>query len=596
MEPEASKSLAVTRAVIGLVQAVALYAIYHALKTKSWPATDLFVQAPLLLVATYLPLVFLFGLGAIRRRTLLIWAAAVVVLTVGLAVHDIARSGTSAVATAGIFDGDHPFGGPSFTLWILVSTFLFIGQSLVTAGDRDRHAIARYPLYFDVAWKLALQLLLAGMFVGLFWLILVLGAQLLKLVEITVLTRLIDRAWFSIPVTTLALSTAIHLTDVRSSMIEGTRTLILIVLSWLLPGIAIIAGVFLLALPFTGLEPLWRTSHAGFILLAVAVAFIVLINAIHRDGTADGESPRLLKVAKMLAMIELVPVVALAAVAVELRVRQYGWTVDRVYAAAVTFAVAFHAAGYFAALVRRRAWPGPFERCNVFGAFVTIAIILLLSSPIGDPARIAVSSQVAALKSGKIPPGKFDFMFLRWQGERYGAEALAALAANPGSDTVKDGVAQAQRSLSRWDRGSVMPSETEFASMVTVYPAGRSLPQSFVAQQEKWPEHAYAAEPLCLRSRTAHCDVILVDLDGDGVDEIMLADTDGYATPYVFKIDGGGVWRLIGNLPLNFSCPGMRDALRAGQFTTTPSPWKDLSIQGKTFRIGPPLLNSANCP
>lgn len=595
MEPESPKSLAITRAAIGLVQAAALYAIYHALKTKSWPAADLLVQAPLLLITSYLPLVFLFGLGAIRRPTMLIWGAAVALLMSGLAVYDIARSGTAVVATVGVFEGDHPFGGPSLTLWLLVSAMLFIGQSLVMAGDRDRTVIARYPLYFDVAWKLALQLLLAGMFVGLFWLILVLGAQLLKLVDITILDTLIERAWFSIPVTTLALSTAIHLTDVRSSMIEGTRTLVLIVLSWLLPGIAVIAGIFLAALPFTGLEPLWRTSHAGFILLAVGVAFIVLVNAIHRDGAQDSQSPRLLKAAKLLAMLELVPIVVLATVALELRVRQYGWTVGRVYAVVAAFLVAFHAAGYFTSVVRPGTRFHVLERCNVFGAFVTVGVGLLLSSPIGDPARIAVSSQVAALKSGRISPEKFDFMFLRWEGERYGRDALAALAANPGSDAIKDGVARAQRSQGRWESVTA-PTDAEFASNVTVYPDGRALPQSFVLQPEKWPSATPRVPPLCLQNRAKRCDAIIVDLNGDGTDEIILSDGETFSPPYIFKIDNDGVWRVAGELELQLNCPGVRDALRAGQFAVTPSRWKDLTIMGRAFRIGPPLPNASNCP
>ncbi|HTJ64071.1 MAG TPA: DUF4153 domain-containing protein [Alphaproteobacteria bacterium] len=599
MEPESSKSLGVTRAAIGLVQAVALYALYHAARTKSWPATEPLIQAPLLLVSSMLPLVFLFGLGSIRRRTLSMWSAAAALLMIGLAVHDIARSAGAVVVSEWFLDEGHAFSAPSSTLWFLSAIFLFIGQSLVTAGDRDGKPIAHYPFYFDAAWKLALQLLLSGLFVGLFWLILALGNQLLKLVQITVLDTLIDRAWFSIPVTTLALSTAIHLTDVRASMIEGTRTLVLIVLSWLLPGIALIVGIFLAALPFTGLQPLWRTSHAGFILLAVASAFIVLINAIHRDGAHNGAPHRLLKATKIVAMIELAPIVALAAVAIELRVGQYGWTVGRVYAAAIAVLVGFHAAGYLASMLRRGMGPSVLERCNVLGAFVTVGIILLLSSPFGDPARIAVSSQVAALKSGKIPPDKFDFKFLRWQGERYGQDALAALAADPGTDpATKDRVLQAQRSESRGN-GGTPPTEPEFAASVTVYPAGRALPKSFVAQQDKWPENAQAVEPRCLSGSSVNCEAVLVDLDGDGVDEIVLADADGtadYGYTYVFKIDDGGVWRLAGDLRLNFGCPGVRDALRAGQFSATPSPWKDFSILGRAFRIGPPLPNPTNCP
>jgi len=145
-------------------------------------------------------------------------------------------------------------------------------------------------------------------------------------------------------------------------------------------------------------------------------------------------------------------------------------------------------------------------------------------------------------------------------------------------------------------RADVVSAESERIADVTVYPEGRSLPASFPAQRDKWPSDMGYIGLQCLRNRGVHCDAILADLDGDGTDEIILTDTANYSGSYVFKIDDTGVWRIEGSIQLGLACPGVRDALRAGQFTVTPSRWKDLTIMGKTFRIGPPLPNASNCP
>jgi len=510
---------------------------------------------------------------------------------IGLARHDVIR----LPAIEGGRDGNlfaFYVGAPSATLIAFSLIGVFIAQSLITAAEADRKSLASYPTYFDAAWKLELQIVLAVVFVGLFWLLLWLGAALLALIKIEFLRRLIGHAWFSMPVTTLALSAAIHLTDVRASIISGMRSLVHIVLSWLLPMIAVIVGIFLVSLPVTGLDPLWRTSHAGALLLTVAAVLIVLINAIYRDGTAEQAAPRVLRICGSLACVELVPIVGIAALAVGLRVGQHGWSVDRVFAAAATIVAAFYAVGYIVALVRRGPWLRGLERWNVLASFVILGTMLALLTPIGDPARVAVSSQVALLKSGRIAPDQFDYGYLRWHGERYGREALETLAFSEGSDAaIRTGADRALHATNMWDNKSIAPpTSAELAAAITVYPAGRSLPDTFL--QQKWPTDQQWNRPPCLSNKTARCDAFLVDLDGDGREEVVLSDA---ARAVVFKIDDTGVWRTVGQLSTNLTCASVRDAMHAGQVTTQPSSWKELNIAGRTFRIVPSLLESSNC-
>ena len=85
--------------------------------------------------------------------------------------------------------------------------------------------------------------LLSALFVGVFWGVLWLGAALFNLIGIDAIEKLIEHRWFWIPATTLSLSVAIHLTDVRAGLVRGTRTLVLVLLSWLLPLMTITATV-----------------------------------------------------------------------------------------------------------------------------------------------------------------------------------------------------------------------------------------------------------------------------------------------------------------------------------------------------------------
>src|SRR5208282_3310378 len=138
-------------------------------------------------------------------------------------------------------------------------------------------------------------------FVGVFWGVLYLGAALFNLIGIDAIEKLIEHRWFAIPATALAFSAAVHLTDVRAGLVRGTRTLVLVLLSWLLPLMAIIAAGFLASLLFTGLEPLWKTRFAAGYLLTAAGILVILINTAFQDGDAARRPTAILRYAGSLA-------------------------------------------------------------------------------------------------------------------------------------------------------------------------------------------------------------------------------------------------------------------------------------------------------
>ena len=304
---------------IGLVQGLLLYLLYTAAQHRVWPASAPLLFAPLVMLGVLLPVIAISALGRMPRPALLRWIGAAFVVIALLAMYDIWRR-------LGLHEGLRPT--PSGALSVCLAAGCFIAHALVLAGTREHRRIASYAAYFDVAWTLGLQIAFSLLFVGAAWLVLQLGAALFDLVKLDFLSKTMREAWFFIPVTAFAFSSAMHLTDVKPAIVRGIRHLAHVLMSWILPVLVLLVGGFLASLPFTGLDPLWATRSAAGMLLSAAAAFVVLINAAYQDG---GEQPaRVIAVSARVAGLLLAPLTLLAGYALALRVTGHGWSTDQI--------------------------------------------------------------------------------------------------------------------------------------------------------------------------------------------------------------------------------------------------------------------------
>jgi hypothetical protein len=536
------------RLAIGLLQGVALLLLYQASEQKTWPATDGFVFAPLATVATFVPLIVISALGHLRPRTLVAWTVVATLLCAVLAVYDIFRDPISVAATSPL-----PRGLPSWVMWWSLAAILFIIHTLTIAGEADRKLIASYPTHFDIAWKHGVQFVLAVGFVGLLWGLLFLGAELFRLIRIEFLAELIKRTTFSIPVTALAFSYAIHVTDVRANIVQGARTLALILLSWLLPLMALLGAAFVVALLVTGLAPLWSTRRAVSILLVAAAALIVLVNAAYQDGRSETRAAAILRYACRLAAFVLAPLVALAAYGVMLRIAQYGWTPERITALACVIVAACYGVGYLVAALRWTTSMAWLEPTNIFTSLIIVGVLLVLRTPVADPARISVADQLSRLQAGVVTPAHFDFGFLRYRAGRYGMQALERLAAQtegPQASVIAERANQALHAKGPWEigRAATQPSTPAQRGLhiTVISPNGATLPEGFVQQdwnafQPRWKL------PNCLVS-DIQCDAILADLDGDGQPEILLFNLPVGVAAAFKKGLADGTWTYWGTV------------------------------------------------
>jgi hypothetical protein len=575
-----SHAVLASRVLIAAIQAAALYLLTDAAKAPlSWPATQPVVFVPLLLVFSYIPVLLLLGVGQVRARPLVLWVVIASVIVAGLGVHDALRGRVAG------FTGGETF-WPSYPLWLALTGSLFVAHVLVIDSIIEKRLLISYPRHFDTAWKFAVQCVLAVIFVGVFWGVLHLGAGLFRLVDIDYFTRLIGKRWFAFPATTLALAVAVHVTDVQPALIRGARSMALTLFSWLLPLLAAILLGFLVSLPFISLAPLWKTHFATALLLTSAGLLVILLNSCYQDGELEQTESRIKRVAVLLGAVELVPLVALAARALTLRIGQYGWTVERILAASVILVAACYAIGYAVAAVRSPTWMKRMEITNVVTAYVFLSVVLALFSPIADPARLMVLDQVARLKSGVVGPDKFDFRALKFDGARWGIATLEQLAqAKEGATavTIAEKAGQALASTNRYAGRNAAPTPTTAADMaerVGVYPPGRALPAAFFEDAFITPDELH--RPYC-RSGVLLCLARFVSLGQSQREAIVFIDA--HSIGYLFEQDEGGHWRRTAQLQGDFSCRDARQEIENGAIGLRPHAWPDLVIGSHRVEI-----------
>ncbi len=536
------------RLAIGLVQGVALYFLNELREpnVSAW-------YAAAWVTMWFIPVLVVGGLGALRWRTLAIWTTAATALSAGLAWYDVVRMPADLNARF----------GPGI-MFLIVPLLLFVGHHLVAAGDEARRWIAPYERYFDLGWRHGAQLVLAVLFTGAFWAVVLLGAALFDLIGIRFLSELVNKTWFNYPATSTMLALAIHITDLRSGVVRGARALGLVLLSWLLPAMAGLAAAFFVALPFTGLEPLWATRAATTILLSAAATLVVLVNAAYQDGVHTTNV--ILRWSARLASLLLTPLALLAAYALYLRIDQYGLTPERIYALAVLAIGSCYAIAYVIGAFWPR-WMKPLEIGNIVSAAVVIAIGVALFTPIADPARLSVDDQMRRLASGRVTPEQFDVAFLRFDGARYGQAALARLRDDRSTETSRALGERARAVLAEQDRwrGRAFAEQQRRPYMITMHPSGTTLPSGFVSDAViGYVDH------LCTDA-TNPCDGYFVDFNSDGKAELLVGRESSF---WVFA-QAEDHWRQIGSITIDSEG---EEILRGGEARIAPPLVGDLML------------------
>lgn len=549
----------------------------------------------LLLASLLLPFVVYWGQGILGGRPMRWLLALMGLLVLGIGAYQGATVFPLQEMDKPILADFSAFAGLALTSFMMVPL-----ASAWCKGNRAGLTLGRwdYALLFEHSWRNAVITVQAGVLTCLFWIVLELGAQLFSLIGIDWPKKTIEKSWFAIPVTTLSIALGIRAGLRRAAFTSTLRNHWLALTAWLLPIVSLIGAAFTLT-SMAGVDKLFERGLSAFFLLWFAAFWVKFFNSAFQDGKTEPPFGKWLGRVLPYTSLGLLVVAGMAAWALLLRIDQHGLTPDRIWGVFVALVALCYGVGYPLSLVNGTGWMRRIADANVLAALVMCAGILLLLSPVLDARKLSTDSQVSRLDSGKVKADDFDVFALTQQGS-HGHRALAEFAEQRDAQGKPTRLAfratEAMESAHRYryweneDRDKEAPV-VDFQSRLDSYPAGKLPPEGFmdflgkdIGKWERWERQQSCFDQ---RNKSSRCTLLQIDLNNDGLDEIVLWKNLNDFQPWVYS-RAGEKWMRAGSLQ-RFGGMGRQESIQAelyaGEFESKPSLWNELRIGKMRFQI-----------
>ncbi len=487
----------------------------------------------------------------------------------------------------------------AFAILILLPLPFLIAQA---RPDEGWHC---YRALFLHAWNMFMHFAAGLVFVGIFWGLILLANALFGLVGLELIEDLLNIGPVPFVLTGGVFGLALGVVAEHAG--QGPPSLALRLLRLFLPVVLVVVVVFVIALPVKGIDGIFGGFSVAATLLAMALASITLVTLVAERDESAAVPPGLMRLAAR-ALALLLPVLAvLAVVAIAQRVRQYGWTPDRLAAATLAAIVLLHAAAYALAAVRGRGWMARIRHINITLAFLTLAIAALWLTPLLDPQRISTESQLARLEGGRTDAGMLDILTMHnaWgRAGKAGTERLKAMRDHPQHDVLMARIGDFEKK--NWMRrrdsfgGALPPHEGEktlerIAARLPVRPEGDFDPLPVLEAMDeiglRLLDAACAGEtpgghPACV---LVHGDFLPAR---PGEEVIVLA-------PGIIFLEAGfrkaeekyefAEMTFLGDGPRpdNREIEALIDSIHEGDFALTPLDMRGLDVNGRILIINP---------
>ncbi|WP_407207131.1 DUF4153 domain-containing protein [Citrobacter portucalensis] len=435
---------------------------------------------------------------------------------------------------------------------------------------------ARYPHFYRQLWLNALTLLIVFVANGLFWLVLLLWSEMFKLVGIPFFSTLFfDTDWFGYVAFGLITALAVLLARTQSRLVTAVQKLLTFIATGLLPLVALLALMFILTLPFTGLEAIsQRVSAAG--LMSTLTLLLLLLMAIVREPQKEalpypGALRYLIKCSLIVAPIYML----IAGWSLWVRIQQYGWTPERLYGVLVVVVLLVWSFGYLASILRRGRNPLELQGPVILGvSLLALGLLVLLSSPVIDAWRISVNSHMGLYHSGKIKPDQVSLYMLDHSGKP-GRAALEALQ----KDVAFNQDSKRRRDLNSLLQGRRDPvkelTATQLVSKVVMAPGSQKPDDAF------WAFVKTQGYRITSCAEQNACVLVSQDLNADGhPEQVLYAFGDGESLVFGMQKNK---WDLlaVARLPEGFTKDKLLQAVANQQLGSAPRIWRDITIDGK---------------
>jgi len=372
----------------------------------------------------------------------------------------------------------------SWEPWRLISALLTIAIAApLFQGWRDGGQQKWYIPYVEThnrAWTNVSLWFASWAFVGIVFLLALLLSALFNLIGIDALEELLKKSWFSMMLAGGSLGGAVGLLRDREHIVLMLQRVIMTVLSVLAPVLAAGLLIFLIALPFTGLDALWETTKATTpILLSCIIGALILANAVIGDTPEDEAKLRAMRWSAMALGVTMLPLAIIAAISTGLRVNQYGFTPERIWAVIFTAIACAYGLAYLVSLLRGREarWTGFVRPANMRLALFLCGLAFLLSTPLLSFGAISARDQVSRLTSGQTPVDKFDFAALRFDFGPAGVNALKTLAKEGKTQEIRTAAADMLKSDNRYAAYQEKQKDAVRHNIVTL-PKDAKLPEA----------------------------------------------------------------------------------------------------------------------
>lgn len=430
---------------------------------------------------------------------------------------------------------------------------------------------------------------------GLYWLLVELCAGLFHAVGISVIGEIIHKRPFVMITLSAMFGLGVAMGKEGDRIINTLRTIAAAIFRGLFPLLVLIILAFLLALPVTGLKPLWATRSATGILLGLSLLTILFLNALFQDGDQTSPYPPWLRRAIQAVLLTMPVVTLLTGYSIGLRINQYGFTPERVYAFIFTIVTGLYGVGYAAALFKKQeVWLGLLRPVNKWMSFVVIAIALLTHTAGLDPLKWSAYSQYRILLKQKVSAAKFDFGALRFKLGHYGndrLESLAQLQDHPEKKIIVQQlkVLKSLTDYSQWKYPAKEEAKLTAGDFIVMTPSGK-LPDGLFEEIVKPYFHlSWSEREVC--SQKKECVIAVLTLSQAPKNSYALVtgrETDSVFDLSLYGIDHNNKWYSMGSVI--FGEKGTRmvrsqviEALRKGEVEGRQPFFQCLQINDKTI-------------
>jgi len=419
----------------------------------------------------------------------------------------------------------------------------YVLTPFIQAREADHRWRVDYAALYRHAINNGLLLFMALLMLAAFWLLIWLWVGLFKLVGIRIFATLFESSGFIWVASAMVVAIGLWIGLERGQVVDALRNVLQAMCRFLLPLMVLILLIFVVCLPFTGLQPLWETRHATPILLAMVFAHVALLNGVIQDGRQAVHYPRALRVLVDASSLCLPLLAGLAVYALWLRIGQYGLTPDRVVAVGATLVALLHALALMAAVLQRRdGWLAGLRRSNPLLALVSVALLLLMHLPPLSPLQLSAANQYQRLLDEQVPAERTDLGALRFQLGQPGRDHLEKLRQR----LSQPGVADARREQLQADLQRLDGADN-YWNWRHAHDMANTAPVPWIGEPLEDAGGALA-QAIATQGCDEDCSLFAVDLDDDSQSEVLLLRGARPRIVTVLGREANGSWRWIGHL------------------------------------------------